>query len=209
MQQPFYDLFVEIFKASEHRHLPDWVFANIEHGIELSSRTHAANTADLMMCSNGDATGWDAEYFINDRYLNQSFIGGATEMAWVLSHSDAVIEWMLPCLTKLEQVTQALDFWIGDVAFQLKTIRLGSSGIDIIVKDEYLITAADFLVLIEPTTALSYTMSVTQWELLKNDMCLWDPCEKLFWVRPKDFLEYGGVVNQLPEFVKWVRPLKT
>lgn len=207
-----YRLFVEIFGIAADRQVPDWVFANIERGIELASREHYVNAAELMNMSSiedgNEIKGWDAAYFVNDRNKITSFIGSITELAWVLSHTDAELAFMLPCLTKREQVDQALDFYLGDNAYQLKTVQFGSSGVDLLVKDEYLVTTADFLVLIEPINALSYTMSITQWHLLKDDMCLWDPCEKKFWVRPKDFLEYGGVITQLPEFVKRARPPK-
>ena len=186
---------MEIFNSSLHRILPGWVYDNIERGAYLSRFKYV---------DGNKFEPFNERFFITDRYEHTSFIGGIAELAWILSHTDVELMYMLPCLTKEEQVEKALDFFFNGKAYQLKMVELGSFG-DLQVRYEYLETQADYLVLIDPVNAKAYTHTPAMWDALKQ-ISYRDESRKMFWVSQAAVTGSGGSEKDIPEFIKRAKP---
>ena len=201
-QPRWHPLAVHIRELTQQRDLPTWTYDNAEHFVQLAIYSHSDNVNHLSCLEEG----WDGNFFINDRTYNTSFMGGVVEYGWALSHTDDEIRFMQPALTKIEQVTEAIDFYVGEHAFQLKTIQTRPGGA-VIVRWEYLKTTADFVVLIDAKRAVAYTLSPTDWKAVKpagNSVYDKDGVNTGFWVDVEDIVRAGGEVRKLPEFVKQI-----
>jgi hypothetical protein len=186
----YHNLFIEILDLASRRNVPDWVFDNIERGVTLSRYEYSKLNEDQ---------DWNGTFFINDRYQNDSFYGGVVELAWILSYIDTILTFMQPCLTYNEQYVRGLDFFISGKSYQLKAVELGSYGA-LQVQYDYLNTKADYLVLIDRTSAKSFMLPAQAWEQLRKTSYN-DVGRKMFWVDKSDVVANGGEVRDLPEFV--------
>ena len=196
-QSHFYTIFVEILNLLERRTVPDWLFENIMHAIQLSRCSHSSNAKDLAALKDG----WDDIFFTNDRYETTSLVGAITELAWILSHTDEELMSMRPFLTRYGQHVLGLDFLLDEQSYQLKTVELRLTNKLLQVRDEYLITTADYLVLIDPVNAKAYTLSPDGWEKIRSIRG-----DKMFWVVQSDVELAGGEVRDLPKFITRAKP---
>jgi hypothetical protein len=201
-QLHFYNLFVEILKLLEQRNIPDWLFDSVEHGVQLSRYRHIDNVKVLASLKDG----WDGIFFTNDRHETTSFIGAIVELAWILSYTDEELMFMRPCYTKHEQVKLGLDFFISGKSYQLKTVELGPKNGHLEIRYKYLNTKADYLVLIDPINAKSYTLPLCEWKKLRATDPTRDFTRQMFWVNQSDVVSAGGEVRDLPEFIKRAKP---
>jgi hypothetical protein len=190
-QPYFHELFSEIHIQVKNRLIPEWIGTNVVRGMYLTLFEYQPQN---------EFAKWDDIFFINDRYHNRSFTGAIGELAWLLSLTDTELSYALPCLTKDEQVNEALDFYVGNLAYQLKTVELGSYD-DLQVQYDYLDTSADYLVLLDPVSAKSYTLSPQQWRSLKKSQ-YHDDARQMFWVHPDTVSAMEGEIQDLPQFIK-------